>query len=120
MRISDWSSDVCSSDLARQQVPEEVAAAYGGARSFGPDYTIPAPFDPRLIEEVPLAVAPAAMDSGVSRLPLLDYATYLTALSAPLNPNTAVSTSDPEHDHHNIGVLAKSCLDSFELDLCTN
>src|SRR3546814_16690133 len=62
MRISDWSSDVCSSDLARQQVPEEVAAAYGGARSFGPDYIIPAPFDPRLIEEVPLAVARAAID----------------------------------------------------------
>src|SRR3546814_19162519 len=58
-------------ELARQQVPEEVAAAYGGARSFGPDYIIPAPFDPRLIEEVPLAVARAALDSGVARRPIL-------------------------------------------------
>src|SRR6187397_3027450 len=49
-------------DLARQQVPEEVAAAYGGkAHSFGPDYIIPAPFDPRLMEVVPAAVAQAAM-----------------------------------------------------------
>ena len=52
-------------ELARQQVPEEVAAAYGGkAHSFGPDYIIPAPFDPRLMEIVPAAVAQAAMDSG--------------------------------------------------------
>src|SRR3954466_13775683 len=49
-------------DLARQQVPEEVAAAYGGtAPGFGVDYIIPAPFDPRLIEEIPAAVAKAAM-----------------------------------------------------------
>ncbi len=41
-------------ELARQQVPEEVAAAYGGkAHSFGPEYIIPAPFDPRLMEIVP-------------------------------------------------------------------
>ena len=55
-------------ELARQQVPEEVAAAYGGkAHSFGPDYIIPAPFDPRLMEVVPAAVAQAAMDSGVAQ-----------------------------------------------------
>src|SRR3546814_12101311 len=77
-------------ELARQQVPEEVAAAYGGARSFGPDYIIPAPFDPRLIEEVPLAVARAAMDSGVARRPILDEAAYRTELRARLNPTTAV------------------------------
>jgi malate dehydrogenase (oxaloacetate-decarboxylating)(NADP+) len=53
-------------DLARQQVPEEVAAAYGGrAHNFGPDYIIPAPFDPRLMEIVPAAVAQAAMRTGV-------------------------------------------------------
>ena len=52
-------------EFARQQVPEEVAAAYGGkAHSFGPDYIIPAPFDPRLMEIVPSAVAQAAMDFG--------------------------------------------------------
>src|SRR3546814_7586606 len=80
-------------ELARQQVPEEVAAAYGGARSFGPDYIIPAPFDPRLIEEVPLAVARAAMDSGVARRPILDEAAYRTELRARLNPTTAVLAS---------------------------
>ena len=52
-------------ELAREQVPEEVAAAYGVRHSFGPDYIIPAPFDPRLMEVVPAAVAKAAMDSGL-------------------------------------------------------
>src|SRR3546814_8260851 len=52
-------------ELARQQVPEEVAAAYGGrASSFGPEYIIPSPFDPRLMEIVPAAVAKAATESG--------------------------------------------------------
>ncbi len=50
--------------LARQQVPEEVAVAYGVRHTFGPDYIIPAPFDPRLMEIVPAAVAKAAMDLG--------------------------------------------------------
>src|SRR5690242_10662543 len=64
-------------ELARQQVPEEVAAAYGGtAPGFGTDYIIPAPFDPRLIEEIPAAVAKAAMDTGVARKPILDMANY--------------------------------------------
>ena len=63
--------------LARQQVPEEVAAAYGGkAHGFGADYIIPAPFDPRLMEVVPAAVAQAAMDSGVARFPIKDMAVY--------------------------------------------
>ncbi len=52
--------------LAREDVPDEVAAAYHGSRlSFGRDYLIPVPFDPRLISTVPVAVAKAAMDSGV-------------------------------------------------------
>ena len=51
--------------LAREDVPDEVAAAYAGQRlRYGPDYIIPAPFDPRLIWAVPSAVAKAAMDSG--------------------------------------------------------
>jgi malate dehydrogenase (oxaloacetate-decarboxylating)(NADP+) len=80
-------------ELARQQVPEEVAAAYGGkAPSFGRDYIIPAPFDPRLMEIVPAAVAKAAMDSGVARLPILDLAAYREALKARLNPTTSVLT----------------------------
>jgi len=80
-------------DLARQQVPEEVAAAYGGtAHTFGPDYIIPAPFDPRLMEVVPAAVAQAAMDSGVAQRPIEDIAAYRTSLRARLNPTTSVLT----------------------------
>ena len=54
-------------ELARQSVPEEVAAAYGKSHQFGRDYIIPAPFDPRLMEVVSSAVAKAAMDSGVAQ-----------------------------------------------------
>jgi malate dehydrogenase (oxaloacetate-decarboxylating)(NADP+) len=78
-------------ELARQRVPEEVAAAYGGrAHSFGPDYIIPAPFDPRLMEIVPSAVAQAAMDSGVARKPIADMEAYRTELRSRLNPTTSV------------------------------
>jgi len=78
-------------ELAREAVPEEVAAAYGGkAHSFGPDYIIPAPFDPRLMEIVPAAVAKAAMDSGVARRPIEDLDAYRTALRSRLNPTTSV------------------------------
>jgi malate dehydrogenase (oxaloacetate-decarboxylating)(NADP+) len=80
-------------ELARQQVPEEVAAAYGGkAHSFGADYIIPAPFDPRLMEVVPAAVAKAAMDSGVATKPILDLDEYRQSLKARLNPTTSVLT----------------------------
>ena len=78
-------------DLARQQVPEEVAIAYGGsAPRFGRDYIIPAPFDPRLMEIVPVAVAQAAMDSGVARQPILDMDGYRDTLKARLNPTTSI------------------------------
>src|SRR4029450_12593731 len=78
-------------DLARQQVPEEVAQAYGGrAQSFGPDYIIPAPFDPRLVEVVPAAVARAAMESGVAQFPIRDMSVYRTALKSRLNPTNSV------------------------------
>ena len=79
-------------ELAREQVPEEVAAAYGVRHSFGPDYIIPAPFDPRLMEVVPAAVAKAAMDSGVATKPILDMAAYRQRLRARLNPTTSVLT----------------------------
>jgi malate dehydrogenase (oxaloacetate-decarboxylating)(NADP+) len=78
--------------LARQQVPEEVALAYGVQHSFGPDYIIPAPFDPRLMEIVPAAVAQAAMDSGVATKPIADMAAYRQQLRARLNPTTSVLT----------------------------
>ena len=78
--------------LARQQVPEEVAVAYGVRHSFGPEYIIPAPFDPRLMEIVPVAVAKAAMDSGVATKPILDLEAYRQQLKARLNPTTSVLT----------------------------
>jgi malate dehydrogenase (oxaloacetate-decarboxylating)(NADP+) len=77
-------------ELAREAVPEEVAAAYGVRHSFGPEYIIPAPFDPRLMEVVPAAVAKAAMDSGVATKPILDMAAYRQTLRGRLNPTTAV------------------------------
>jgi malate dehydrogenase (oxaloacetate-decarboxylating)(NADP+) len=77
--------------LAREAVPEEVAAAYGGkSQSFGPDYIIPAPFDPRLIEIVPVAVAEAAMRTGVAQKPIEDMNAYRQALRARLNPTVSV------------------------------
>ena len=77
-------------ELAREAVPEEVAAAYGRTHSFGADYIIPAPFDPRLMEVVPAAVAQAAMDSGVAQRPIADMEDYRTKLRSRLNPTTSV------------------------------
>jgi malate dehydrogenase (oxaloacetate-decarboxylating)(NADP+) len=74
-------------DLTRADVPDEVAAAYRGLRpQFGPGYIIPVPFDPRLITEVPAAVAKAAMDSGVARKPITDMNAYKAQLSARRDP----------------------------------
>src|SRR5258707_37568 len=76
--------------LAREDVPDEVAAAYSGERlTYGPEYIIPAPFDPRLIWAVPSAVAKAAMDSGVARKPILDMAAYQRSLRGRLDPTAA-------------------------------
>ncbi|MFQ5774509.1 MAG: NADP-dependent malic enzyme [Kiloniellaceae bacterium] len=76
--------------LAREDVPDEVDRAYAGRRvRFGPDYIIPAPFDPRLIVAVPKAVAKAAMDSGVARRPIKDHAAYEQELAARLDPTAA-------------------------------
>ncbi|RMF07851.1 MAG: NADP-dependent malic enzyme [Alphaproteobacteria bacterium] len=76
--------------LAREDVPDEVAAAYSGEHpKYGPDYIIPAPFDPRLISAVPPAVAKAAMDSGVARRPIIDMEAYHKELDARLNPTIA-------------------------------
>ncbi|MEI9419027.1 NADP-dependent malic enzyme [Mesorhizobium sp. Cs1321R2N1] len=74
-------------ELARQDVPDDVAAAYQGNRpKFGPNYIIPVPFDPRLISAIPIAVAKAAMDSGVARKPILDLDRYAQELSARRDP----------------------------------
>jgi len=80
-------------ELAREQVPEEVAAAYGKTHQFGRDYIIPAPFDPRLMEVVPSAVAKAAMDSGVAQAEIEDFDAYRHALRSRLNPTTSALTN---------------------------
>ena len=78
-------------ELAREPVPEEVAAAYGGrSHSFGRDYIIPAPFDPRLMEVVASAVAEAAVRSGVAQKPIANMDAYRQELRARLNPTVAV------------------------------
>ena len=77
--------------LAREPVPEEVAAAYGGqTHSFGRDYIIPAPFDPRLMEIVASAVAEAAMRSGVAQKRIENLDSYRQELRARLNPTVSV------------------------------
>ena len=88
-------------DLARERVPEEVAAAYGTNHRFGTDYIIPAPFDPRLIERVSCAVAKAAMDTGVAKCPIKDFDTYTLQLKARLNPTTSVLNSVYEEAKRN-------------------
>jgi malate dehydrogenase (oxaloacetate-decarboxylating)(NADP+) len=72
--------------LAREDVPDEVAAAYGSRPKYGPDYIIPVPFDPRLISSIPPAVAQAAMDTGVARKPIVDMEGYRETLRSRLNP----------------------------------
>ena len=70
--------------LARADVPDQVAAAFLGRQvTYGPDYIIPAPFDPRLITHVPPAVAKAAMDTGVARKPIVDMEAYVGAALRP-------------------------------------
>ncbi len=73
--------------LAREDVPEEVTAAYAGRKlEYGPDYIIPAPFDPRLMITIPPAVAKAAMETGVARKPILDINGYKQELAARRDP----------------------------------
>jgi malate dehydrogenase (oxaloacetate-decarboxylating)(NADP+) len=76
--------------LAREDVPDEVAAAYGARPKYGPDYIIPVPFDPRLISDIPPAVAKAAMDSNVARRPIEDMEAYRQELRTRLDPVAGV------------------------------
>jgi malate dehydrogenase (oxaloacetate-decarboxylating)(NADP+) len=74
-------------ELATQAVTEEVAQAYGkNDLKFGQSYLIPTPFDSRLMTNVPVAVAKAAMDSGVARNPITDLDAYAKKLEARLDP----------------------------------
>jgi len=68
-------------DLAKEPVPEQVNIAYGETRlAFSREYIIPKPFDPRLISEIPPAIAKAAMESGVAKEPIEDWDKYKEAL----------------------------------------
>lgn len=76
-------------ELARQPVPEEVYKAYANRKmAFGPEYIIPVPFDPRLITTIPVAVARAAIDSGVAKRNDLDFKKYKAELASRLNPTS--------------------------------
>lgn len=77
-------------ELAREDVPDEVAVAYGKRLKYGPEYIIPAPFDPRLIYKIPPAVAKAAMDTGVARKQIPDLDVYTRQLQARLDPTASV------------------------------
>jgi len=76
--------------LAREDVPDEVAMAYGQKLKFGPDYIIPTPFDPRLIHVVPPAVARAGIASGVARREIADWDAYTVGLEARLDPTATI------------------------------
>ena len=77
--------------LARQNVPDEVVSAYGGDRPrYGKNYIIPSTFDPRLISEIPAAVAEAAMKSGVARKNLEDLEVYKDQLTNRLDPTMSL------------------------------
>ena len=76
--------------LAREDVPDEVAMAYGRALSFGRDYIIPTPFDPRLIYMIPPAVAQAGMETGAARRPIVDMDGYEQTLKARLDPTASI------------------------------
>ncbi|HCQ64189.1 MAG TPA: NADP-dependent malic enzyme [Rhodobacteraceae bacterium] len=79
--------------LAREDVPDEVAVAYGKKLTFGRDYIIPTPFDPRLIYTIPPAVAKAGSDSGVARRPIIDMERYTANLKERLDPTYQVLRS---------------------------
>ena len=76
--------------LAREDVPDEVAVAYGRKLTFGRDYIIPTPFDPRLIHRVPPAVAKVGMDTGVARRPIVDMEGYEQALMSRMDPTASI------------------------------
>jgi len=77
-------------ELAREDVPDEVAIAYGKKLTFGRDYIIPTPFDPRLIYTIPPAVALAGTDSGVARRPIIDLERYVNTLKARMDPTASI------------------------------
>jgi len=77
-------------ELAREDVPDEVAVAYGKELKFGRDYIIPTPFDPRLIFRVPPAVAKAGMQTGAARRPIIDLPNYELSLKSRMDPTASI------------------------------
>ncbi|MEL7252669.1 MAG: NADP-dependent malic enzyme [Pseudomonadota bacterium] len=94
--INDEMKIACANalaELARQDVPDEVAMAYGQKLAFGRDYIIPTPFDPRLIHTIPPAVAKACMDTAAARRPIVDMEAYEQALKSRLDPTASIMRS---------------------------
>ncbi|WP_386169071.1 NADP-dependent malic enzyme [Sulfitobacter pontiacus] len=91
--INDEMKIACAhalANLAREDVPDEVALAYGKNLSFGRDYIIPTPFDPRLIHRIPPAVARAGMDTGAARRPIIDMDAYELSLKSRMDPTANI------------------------------
>ncbi|SMX41241.1 NADP-dependent malic enzyme [Octadecabacter ascidiaceicola] len=91
--INDEMKIACAhalAQLAREDVPDEVAVAYGRKLTFGRDYIIPTPFDPRLIHVIPPAVARAGMDTGVARRPIVDVESYEESLKTRMDPTASI------------------------------
>jgi malate dehydrogenase (oxaloacetate-decarboxylating)(NADP+) len=88
--------------LAKEHVPDELYEVYAGKNmQYGVEYIIPVPFDPRLITTVPVAVAKAAMASGVARKPIADLEAYKKELRARLNPTSDMMELIFERVRHN-------------------
>ncbi|MBY6159503.1 NADP-dependent malic enzyme [Mameliella alba] len=94
--INDEMKIACAqalAELAREDVPDEVALAYGRSLSFGRDYIIPTPFDPRLIHRIPPAVARAGMETGAARRPIVDMEAYEHNLQTRMDPTASILRS---------------------------
>ena len=94
--INDEMKIACAealAELAREDVPDEVAMAYGKKLSFGRDYIIPTPFDPRLIHRIPPAVAKAGMKTGAARRPIVDMEAYELGLKSRMDPTANILRS---------------------------
>jgi len=124
--INDEMKIACAralADLAREEVPDEVALAYGTQLSFGRDYIIPTPFDPRLIYRIPPAVARVGMDTGAARRPIVDMDGYELSLKTRMIPPRvfcAVSTRAPAPlrlgSSLRKGMMSGSCVRRFYIN----
>ena len=91
--INDEMKIACAQALAapaREDVPDEVAMAYGQKLTFGREYIIPTPFDPRLIYRIPPAVAKAGIDNGAARRPIIDMEGYELSLKTRMDPTASI------------------------------